>query len=764
MHLRHFLSASFAFLFAMILTVRASAQKVGVVLSGGGATAAAHVGFLKALEEEEIPIDYITGTSMGALIGALYATGYSANEIDSIVQSENYVNMSKGILSEEFIYYFKNNDPVASMGTLKFSKGSFISSTIPTNLIDPVVIDYDFMEVFAPPSAAANYDFDSLFVPFRCPASDIESKKEIVFRNGQLGMAVRASMTYPFYLKPIRVDGKLMFDGGLYNNYPANIMYNDFLPDVIIGCNVSENEMPPEEDDLLSMLKNMILYKTNFENACEQTVLVEPQSDVGTFDFDKMGEAIRDGYQATKSQIPAIKEVISSRRSAEELAKCREVFRKKMPPLVFDEISISGLDKSQKSYVNKILGKGQDSITSADLKDRYFRVFGDDKIKSIYPTATYQTVNNKYQLHLNVEKEKDVFLEVGGNFSSRAINTGFIGLKYNMFGKISGTLNANSYFGKYYGSVLLSSKFDFSARVPFSVEPYLIFNRWDYFRSFATFFEDVRPSFIVIDERFGGLRFRFPFKTKTRIDLESAYARIADDYYQQADFLATDTADRTMLNGVVSNFIIERSTLNRKQFASEGTFLRGRIKHLYGNERTIPGSTSVIRDTTSNLRQWVTAQVIYRNYFERVGPFKFGFHLEGVASNQPLMQNYQATVISATAFEPIPEAKTFFLESYRAQNYAAGGLIMIAEIVHNVELRAEGYVYQPFGVLRSDADDKPFYDWDLQQGYMTSGSAIFFTPIGPLSFSANYYSLKQEPWSFVLNFGYLLFNRSIRQD
>jgi NTE family protein len=562
------------------LSEKLSAQRVGVVLSGGGATAAAHVGFLKALEEEGIPIDYITGTSMGALIGALYASGYSANQIDSIVQSEAYLNMSQGILNEEFMYYFKLNDPSASMGTLKFSKGNFIASSIPTNLIDPVVIDYDFMEVFSPPAAASNYDFDSLFIPFRCPASDIESKKEVVFRKGQLGMAVRASMTYPFYLKPIRIDGKLMFDGGLYNNYPANIMYYDFLPDVIIGCNVSENELPPEEDDLMSLLKNMILYKTNFESSCEQTVLVQPISEVGTFDFDRMGEAISDGYRAAKEQMEEIKGVVIDRRNPEELALSRKKFRDKCPPLSFNEISISGLDKSQKSYVNKILGKGQNTIGSAKLKDRYFRIFADDKIKYIYPIATYSSISQQYKLHLNVEKEKDVFLDVGGNFSSRAINTAYIGLKYNMFGKISGTIKANSYFGKYYGSLLLSTKFDFSTRLPFSIEPHIIFNRWDYFRSFATFFEDVQPSFIVIDERYAGIKLRFPVRSSARIDIESAYTRIADDYYQQENFLATDTADRTVLNGVFSNLTFERSTLNRKQFASQGTCMETKLRFL----------------------------------------------------------------------------------------------------------------------------------------------------------------------------------------
>ena len=101
-------------------------------------------------------------------------------------------------------------------------------------------------EFFARPSAAAEYNFDSLFIPFRCVAADIEAKESVVFKSGDLGEALRASMSYPFYLKPISVNGKLLFDGGLYNNFPSDIMYNDFYPDLIIGSNVTGNEPAPD--------------------------------------------------------------------------------------------------------------------------------------------------------------------------------------------------------------------------------------------------------------------------------------------------------------------------------------------------------------------------------------------------------------------------------------------------------------------------------------------------------------------------------------
>jgi NTE family protein len=749
-------------LLLLALGVSASAQKVGVVLSGGGATAMAHVGFLKALERSGIPIDYISGTSMGAIIGGMYASGYSIAEIDSIVRSDEYANMALGTLDDDLKFYFKEPQQDASMATLKYAKGSFISTTIPTNLIDPVLLDYNFMASFSQPSAAAKYDFDSLFVPFRCIAADIESKEEIVFRKGHLNVALRASTTYPFYLKPIRVDGHLLFDGGLYNNFPSNVMYTDFLPDIIIGCNVSENEDPPTADDLLSQLKNMVVYKTNFESVCEHMMVVEPVTSVGTFDFDRIGEAIDAGYESTMNSMDSLQALINRRVAPEEVAAGRKAFRSKFKPLVIDDISISGLDKSQRNYVRKIFGTKRDTIGLQRLKPVYFRVFADDKISSIYPVAMFNEKTGYFGLNLDVKKEKDIFMSFGGNFSSRPINTGFFGVRYNIFGKTSSTLSANSYFGKFYGSVNVSLKLDISGRVPFSIQPGFTFNRWDYFKSFATFFEEVRPSFIVSDERFGGLKLTFASGNHSKVVMDANYAIIADDYYQTESFLAADTADQTVFEGLFANLRFERSTLNRKQYANTGSLMTVEAGFVTGDEESRPGSTSAIRDTTFTAHQWFRLRAKYRSFPLKMGPLSVGVHAEGMMSTQGLFQNYTASVIAAPGFYPIPESRTFWLDEYRSYNFWAAGSALILSVNHNLDFRGEAYVYSPYGrIIRNEAT-RPEFEFDFDPKFIGSAAAVYQTPIGPLSFSVNYYDKKREPWSFIFNFGYILFNESVR--
>lgn len=757
------LRSLFLIICTFMLLSSASGQRVGVVLSGGGARAAAHVGFLKALEENGVPIDYIAGASMGAIVGGMYAAGYSIAEIDSILRDEEYIKMTRGE-DEALRYYFKEYDPDASIGTLKFSKGNLISPVLPTNLVSSALLDFNYMEGFSQASAAAEYDFDKLMIPYRSVAADIETKELIIFREGPLSTAVRASMTYPFFVNPIRVDGRLLFDGGLYNNFPSDIIYKDFLPDVILGSNVSSNGEPPREDDPISQIKNMVMYRTNFETLCDPMIIVEPELDVTTFDFDQIGEAIDAGYRATMARIDEILQVVPRRVSTEEMAEKRRNFRAQFKPIVIDEITIEGLERSQRSYVRRFLRSKDDTLTIQEFERRYFRVHSDDKVRSIYPTAAFKPESGYYKVNMRIRKETDFFLSAGGNFSSRPLNMGYVNLRYNLFGSVSSTLNANSYFGKFYGSTHLSARFDFPAAVPFSVEPFVTLNRWDYFRSFATFFEEVRPSFIVINERFGGFRLRFPVNNKGRLEIIGNAARINDDYYQTENFTAADTADRTRMYAGIADLIYERSTLNRKVYANSGTFLRFQAKYTYGEEQTIPGSTSQVRDTTRTLRRWAMLKAEYTNYFTRLGPLKVGMHIEGVASTQPLFNNTVASQISAQAFQPIPESQSFFLPQFRAHNYAAGGLMLVTSFTPSLDFRIEGYGFLASGRIRTDLEGNPDYNYEIEPAYIGSTALVYHSPLGPLSLSLNYYDQKERPWSFLFNFGYLIFNRSVRQN
>jgi NTE family protein len=738
-------------------------QKVAVVLSGGGATALAHVGFLKVLEENNVPVDYICGTSMGAVVAALYASGYNVATIDSLVRTEEFLDMATGSRNDQLDFYFKNSDIDASFGSLRLSSGSLMNTALPANLINPVLLDWKLMEGFSQPDAACGGNFDSLYVPFRCIAADIENKQEIIFRQGPLNVAARASCTYPFYIPARKVDGRLLFDGGIFNNFPVDMAYREFKPDVIIGCNVSGSTPKPNEDDLISQLQAMILYRSNAQTPLQNMVVVSPQlAEISTFDFEKVDKAIEIGYQKTLAELPTIKQAIKKEVTLAEKNRLRGDFQRNFQPLIIDRISIEGLKKSQRRYVQKIMVKKDAPVGLSDLKSRYFKLFGDDKISTIFPTTTFNRETKTYSLNLDVRKEKDLLLAFGGNFSSRSINTGYIGLKYNLFGLTSTTISANSYFGRFYGSIHGDIRWDISGRLPVSVQGGFTFNRWDYYKSLSTFFEDVKPSFILMNERFGNLSVSIPSGAKGILRAEGYFTHQFDEYYQITNFISTDTADRTEFNAWVGRLSYERSTFNRKQYANAGSFFQASIKSVQGEEFTIPGSTSEIRDTTETGHTWYSLKLNYQNYFFTSKRLKTGFYLEGVYSTQNFFNNYISSSIAAPSFNPIPESRTYFLPQFRAHQYAAFGLMNVITFTKNFEWRIEGYAFQPFGSIINNSFGQAVYDMSPVIHVVGSSTLLLHTPLGPLSLAANYYDKKDEPWSFLFNFGYILFNKSPR--
>lgn len=739
------------------------AQKVGLVLSGGGSSGLAHIGVIKALEENNIPIDYITGTSMGAFVGALYAIGLSPEQMEELANSEEFRLAAEGEIPAHFKYMYYRQDDGASMIRLKINNRFNIQSALPTNLIQPAMMDVMLLEGLSAPGAAANYNFDSLMVPFRCVASDIEHREQVIFKNGNLADAVRASVSYPFYFEVVPINGRILFDGGLYNNFPTDVMYDAFLPDVIIGSNVTGNIDPPDDDNLLSQVKNMIVQKTNYTDICDYGMIINTEVSKSTFDFSNPTQIIEMGYYNTLQHIDSIRGCIERQESFEALQQRRKDFRSKIGDIKVSSIGVSGLNSTQSKYIKKIAGlrKKESAVDFEQLKHRFYRLMQDEKIKYVYPTAVKIDSLETYHLNLYVKKEKEIFVDFGGHVSSKPVNTGYIGVQYNHFARTSASFVANSYFGKYYGSILTKLKFDFASRIPFSLEPVFTLNRWDYFKSFASFFEESKPSFIVQNDWYTGMAITFPYKTNGIIQMDAKYAQLKDQYYQNDLFTATDTVDQTYFRNFTAGIKLEQSTLNRKQFANQGWLFDIKLRYISGQEETILGSTSQPGTTLNSPREWIQAEIESENYF-RVGRFfSPGLYFKAFYSNRPVFSNYSATIISAPAFQPIPESRTFFQEEFRAHQYLAGGVKSIFNFTKNIHLRLEAYTFLPYQRLTRSENNTTNVGIPWERPYfLGSSSLVFHSPIGPISFSVNYYdSRPTEPWSVLMSFGYVLFNK-----
>ena len=376
-----------------LLTGVLNAQSVGLVLSGGGAKGITHIGIIQALEENGIPIDYIAGTSIGAIIGGLYAMGYTPQEMLELINSKEFQQCYSGEVDKDNTYYIKENEPTPELYSIKATWGDSKADiqALPTSLIDPIHMNIKILELCIQATAACKENFDSLFVPFRCVASDVHNKRDIIFSQGDLGNSVRASMTFPFVFSPIKVNGKLVYDGGIYNNFPADVMKRDFAPDYIIGSVVSSNIEPQANDGLMAQVESMIMHASNYELPDTNGLLMsfDLNEEVNLLDFDKAQHLFDLGYKTTLQQIDSIKKKVTRSVPLETVNERRKAYKESLPEVVFKNITISGTTPKQHQYVmNEIIPEGHRYIRFKDFKKAYFRLMSENAIKEIFPTAT----------------------------------------------------------------------------------------------------------------------------------------------------------------------------------------------------------------------------------------------------------------------------------------------------------------------------------------------------------------------------------------
>lgn len=754
-------------LFILICTLKSFtlfSQKVGIVLSGGGASGLAHIGVLKALEENHIPVHCISGTSIGSIIGGLYASGYSPKEIEQLVLNETFSNITKGEMSPKFGYYVRKRDDYASWIKLKLNLNNPFLTNLPTNLINSVPIDFFLMETFAGPNAASRYNFDSLMVPFRCVASDIERKRSIVFRNGDLPSALRASMSYPFYIRPISIDSALLFDGGLYNNFPTDVMYDEMYPDFIVGSSVTENSQHPNDENLYLQLRNMLMNKSNFNPVCENGIIVHPWADVGIFNFESAKRLIDSGYVATMREMPKIKEHIYRYENDADLFQKRNAFRVKASHdrLVYNKVIVNAPDKKMSNFIHKSISHKRDTFVMKQLKRQYFRLMADEKIKSAYPTSKLDTATGKYVLSLDVKKDKQLFFDIGGNLSNRPISNFFLGVQYNHIGKIGFTAYANGYLGKLNSSTMGKLRFEFPTKIPFYLEPSVTYSRWDYYKSSALFYDFEKPAYLIQEDFFGQVDAGFPVGNIGKVVLSGGYSEWKNKYYQVDNFTRLDTNDASVFDFSFGQLAYQINTLNRKQYATEGTYLFLRVKSINGIETYYPGSTAADTLSVYNgpAHNWFNVKLTIDKYIKPIKYFKIGLFGEGVYSSQDFFRNYYATILSAPAFNPIPESQTIFISDYRAHQYLAGGVKAIATPYKNLDIRLEGYLYQPVLSILKNQESKAYYSTPfLYRHFLGMGALVYHTPVGPISLGVNYYDKNENSFSFFFHFGYTIYNK-----
>lgn len=741
------------------------AQKVGLVLSGGGAKGMTHIGIIRALEENNIPIDYITGTSMGAIIGSLYAMGYSPDDMEALLRSEDFKRWYSGQIEPEYGYYFKQNRPTPEFFNIRFSFKDSLHikpQILPTSMVNPIQMNLVFVELFARATAACNGDFNHLFVPFRCIASDVYNKRPLIMRKGDLGDAVRASMSFPFVFKPIEIDSVLAYDGGIYNNFPTDIMREDFRPGVIIGSVVAANPGKPKENDLMSQLENMIMQKTDYTLPDSLGIVMTfKYDDVSLLDFDRLQELHDIGYNRTISLMDSIKSRIHRRTSAENVRLRRLVYRSNLPQFRFRDIYIEGANPQQQAYIKKEFhDEDHEVFTYEDLKRGYFRLLSDNMISEIIPHAVYDPKNDLYSLHLKVKMEDNFSVRMGGSVSTTNSNQIYLGLGYQNLNYYSKEITLDGQIGKVYNNAQLMAKIDLPTRVPTSYRLIASLSTFDYYKKDKLFSKNDKPSFNSKDERFVKLMVALPFLANKRAEISIGYGKLQDNYFQSNVInFDKDRSDRSTYNLLGGAIGFYGSTLNARQYATKGYFEKLVAQVFTGKEKFIPGNPTETSFTTKDRQSWLQISYMKYAYHTMTPKFTLGWMAEMLYSSKNFSENYAATMLQAADFSPTPHSKIMYNEAFRANQFLAAGIKPIFVFNDMFQVRSELYGFMPIFPIKKNALNKAYYGKAFSRfEYLGEISVICQLPFGAISAYVNHYSSPKKEWNVGLTLGWQLFN------
>lgn len=761
-----------AFLFILLSTASFGqrVQKVGLVLSGGGARGLAHVGAIKALEDNNIPIDYISGTSVGAIVGALYASGYTVEQMMNLFLSEDFQLWLSGRVDKSAAFFYKEKDDSPSLISFSFDTKNKFRFQLPSSVVNPIQMDYAFMELFAGASAVSNNNFDSLFVPFLCITSDITDNRASIRRKGNLGQAVRASMTFPLFFAPITIDGKIMFDGGMYNNFPAKEMHDIYNPDIIIGVKIAANYPPPNEGDVVSYIQNIFSKETDYDVVCGNGVLIEPDlSDFGILQFDRMQETYKIGYKSALEKISKIRDFLVDSISQDEISCKRKVFNDRKPPLEIKNAIIEGVDLSQKKYFeNALMINASDSVFSERLKQNYFALCFDNNIKTINPYIYYNNFSNSYVLNVNVKTQENLRTEIGGCLSSNPISHLYIGAEYNMLKGSAWLFKSNVYLGRYYTSFMAGVKIVHPTRLPFYTRIEFNANKWSYYNLKTNFFDFSPLNYIVQRENNIQIITGIPLGLKDKLEFNIGYGLVKDDYFNIKYSTIYDTSDRTTFSHLATGLTRTFSTLNKSQSPTSGVYSKMQIQLINGVEEFSPGNTFSSSVSKTKNHSWLQFALRNKVYIDVHKYMTIGWNADIFYSFQNLFSNNNSSLLNAGVYSPTLETFTQFMPEYRANQYLAAGIENIFKFNFyriDASFKLNANIYAPVSQIITIENNLPSYHKDFfGKVYLIFSSALVFeTLLGPLSITAGYHqrddSKTNNPFTISVNYGYIMFNK-----
>lgn len=445
----------FLFIVTCSLALAGERPKVAVVLSGGGAKGTAHIGALRVIEEEGIPVDYVVGTSMGSIIGGLYAIGYTPDQMDSLVMAQDW----EWLLSDKQKRTSQTvtRQEVEERYLLSFSlKGDpRRKQQLPDALVTGININNMFNNLTI--GYHDSLSFDRLPIPFACVATDVVDGSEVVIDRGVLAEAMRASMAIPAVFAPVRKDGMVLVDGGLVNNFPVDIARR-MGADIVIGVDVQEGLQPEEKltglSQILTQIVDIACQNKYQANRAETDVYIKVNVKGYTsasFSLAAIDTLVHRGYEAAdhcRSSLQAVKQRLAQADEPVDSLRPRPFEIRK--EVFVNEIYFEGIDLKDRDWIIRRCCLQEHSPVSTEQIEYAIGVLCTEMDYSSAGYRLHEEADGGYRLVFQLSEKNSATLNLGVRFDSEDVVSLLVNGAFNLPTRLPSTLSVTGRLGKQY--------------------------------------------------------------------------------------------------------------------------------------------------------------------------------------------------------------------------------------------------------------------------------------------------------------------------
>lgn len=763
-------------------------QAVGLVLSGGGAKGIAHIGVIQALEDNDIPIDYVCGTSMGAIVGGLYAAGYTPDEMLALMLSKDFMYWSTGQIDPKRRFYFNTSRQTPTMLSVDIGghNASSASSTIgsgspglkvPSSLISPLPMNFAFMELFSAYTDQCKGDFDKLFVPYRCVAADVADKRKVVLSSGSLGDAIRASMSFPIVFQPTRINGKMLYDGGIYDNFPFDVMRHDFAPSIMIGVDVSTPSSGPATS-IMDQLDNLVVQDGDYNLPADEGIRIHVDlRRYNLLDFAKAQEIYNIGYRQAVSMMDSIKARVTARRAAATLLQRRNAFKAHTPYLHFDTVAVSGATPRQNKYIKYLFDRNKaDTFGIKQAKESFYRAVSSGKLRDLQPHAIANDTTGLFTLDLAASVKNNFRIGFGGYITSSVNSFVFLSADYSTLSFSSINAYANAYVGQSLMAGILGARLFLHTHTPSALELEGVATRSKFSDSDRLFYDDSNPSFIIDHEYFGRLQWSIAAGAKAKFDVGGGYGHLHSRYYPNNRIESYRRGhDHAYYNLGQAYAAFTSNTVDDVSFPTKGAFYQIKAMGVLGNYRLDRPAAESPDDVAAEASEptpaamqetqmltyarhslkWLQVELRSRNYWELSKHFALGLESDIMLSTRELLQSYGASITGAPDFAPTPSSRNAFAPAFRANSFIAAGVVPIYRFNDNLTARLQCYGFMPLREICevADTDTAVYGRWFHSPEFFGEADVTYRFPFASLNVYANYSTSPGAKWNVGISFG-----------